>query len=75
MLNATRMTNHCRQRRHGLAISRLVGDGKHFIVNTSHNGNGPLYRNASHDLAHPPHATTGTRPTAYTVPPKVDASM
>jgi endoglucanase len=74
MLNATHMTTTAANIRHGRAISRLVG-GKHFIVNTSHNGNGPLYR-AGHTIwCNPPNAAAGARPTTRTADPKVDAYM
>jgi endoglucanase len=74
MLNATHMTTTAANVRHGLAISRMVG-GKHFIVNTSHNGNGPLYRNGHTIWCNPPNAAAGVRPTTRTAHPKVDAYM
>jgi endoglucanase len=74
MLNATHMTTNAANIRHGLKISRLVG-GKHFIVNTSHNGNGPLY-NAGHTIwCNPPNAAAGTLPTTRTGNGKVDAFL
>jgi hypothetical protein len=74
MLNATHMTTNAANIRHGLKISRLVG-GKHFIVNTSHNGNGPLYR-AGHTIwCNPPNAAAGTLPTTETGNGKVDAFL
>jgi endoglucanase len=51
MLNATHMTTNAANIRQGLKISRLLG-GKHFIVNTSHNGGTALPRR-SHHLVQP----------------------
>jgi endoglucanase len=74
MLNATHMTTNAANIRHGLKISRLLG-GKNFIVNTSHNGNGPLYR-AGHTIwCNPPNAAAGTLPTTKTGNGKVDAFL
>ena len=74
MLNATHMTTNAANIKHGLKISRLVG-GKHFIVNTSHNGNGPLYRSGHTIWCNPPNAAAGTLPTTETGNGKVDAFM
>jgi endoglucanase len=71
--------------RHGLEISRLVG-GKHFIVNTSYNGRGPIhYRkwiNRSRHIwrtinvwCHPGLRGLGPAPTTATSNPLVDAYM
>ena len=74
MLNATHQTTTAANIRHGRKISRLLG-GKHFIINTSHNGNGPLYRNGHTIWCNPPNAAAGTRPTTRTADRKVDAYM
>lgn len=74
MLNATHMTTTAANIRHGRKISRLTG-GKHFIINTSHNGNGPLYRNGRTIWCNPPNAAAGTGPTTRTADRKVDAYM
>jgi endoglucanase len=74
MLNATHMTANAANIKHGLKISRLLG-GKHFIVNTSHNGNGPLYH-AGHTIwCNPPNAAAGALPTTSTGNGKVDAFL
>lgn len=74
MLNATHQTTTAANIKHGLAISRMVG-GKHFIINTSHNGNGPLYR-AGHTIwCNPPNAAAGALPTTRTAHGKVDAYL
>jgi endoglucanase len=74
MLNATHMHTTKANIRHGVKISRLLG-GKHFIINTSHNGNGQLYRNGRVVWCNPPNAAAGARPTTKTAHPKVDAYM
>jgi endoglucanase len=74
MLNATHMLTTKANIRHGVKISRLLG-GKHFIINTSHNGNGQLYRNGRIVWCNPPNAAAGARPTTKTAHPKVDAYM
>lgn len=74
MLNATHMTTNAANVKHGLKISKLVG-GKHFIVNTSHNGNGPVYRGGKTIWCNPPGAAAGTRSTTETGNEKVDAFL
>jgi endoglucanase len=79
MLNATHHDWTRNNIRHGLAISRRVG-GKHFIINTSYNGRGPLhYRNQRRRVinvwCHPPRRGLGIPPTTRTHHPKVDAYM
>jgi endoglucanase len=71
--------------RHGLDISRRVG-GKHFIINTSYNGRGPLHYkkwiNRTKHMwrrinvwCHPGLRGLGPAPTTATSHPKVDAYM
>jgi endoglucanase len=74
MLNATHQTPTAANIKHGLAISRKVG-GKHFIINTSHNGNGPLYRGGHTIWCNPPNAAAGALPTTRTANRKVDAYL
>jgi endoglucanase len=70
---------------HGLQISRMVG-GKHFIINTSYNGRGPLHyrkwiNRAKHRWrtinvwCHPGLRGLGPAPTTATANPTVDAYM
>ena len=70
---------------HGLEISRMVG-GKHFIINTSYNGRGPLHyrkwiNKAQHKWrtinvwCHPGLRGLGPAPTTATANPHVDAYM
>jgi endoglucanase len=78
MLNATHHDWTRANVRHGLAISRRVG-GKHFIVNTSFNGRGPihLYRGKRrlNIWCNPPGRGLGVEPTTITGHPLVDAYM
>jgi endoglucanase len=85
MLN---VTHHAWTRdnvRHGLRLSRLTG-GKHFIVNTSYNGRGPLHYkkwiNRDKHMwrrinvwCHPGLRGLGPAPTTATSHPKVDAYL
>src|SRR4051794_38246621 len=70
---------------HGLQISRMVG-GKHFIINPSYNGRGPLHyrkwiNRAQHKWrtinvwCHPGLRGLGPAPTTSTANPLVDAYM
>jgi endoglucanase len=83
MLNATHKDFTHRNIRFGLQVSRMTG-GKPFIINTSHNGNGPMhYRkwiDRSRNLwrrvnvwCNPPNEALGEAPTTQTAHPKVDA--
>jgi endoglucanase len=85
MLNVTHHDWTRANIQHGLEISRLVG-GKHFIVNTSYNGRGPIhYRkwiNRSRHIwrtinvwCHPGMRGLGPAPTTATSNPLVDAYM
>jgi endoglucanase len=85
MLNVTHHDWTRNNIRHGLDISRRVG-GKHFIINTSYNGRGPLHykrwiNRAKHMWrrvnvwCHPGLRGLGTAPTTATSNPRVDAYM
>ena len=76
MLNATHFDWTAANVRHGLAISRLLG-GKHFIVNTAHNGRGPHRRSGlrRHEWCEPPGRGLGPPPTTDTMHPLVDAYL
>jgi endoglucanase len=85
MLNVTHLDWTHRNVRHGLRISRLVG-GKPFVINTSHNGNGPLHyrrwisrsRNIWRRVnvwCNPPNSALGSPPTTRTAHPRVDAYL
>lgn len=85
MLNATHFDWTTNNIAYGKRLSRLVG-GKHFIINTSHNGAGPLHQrvwvNRSKHLwrienvwCNPPNSALGARPTTTTADPAVDAYL
>jgi endoglucanase len=85
MLNVTHHDWTRANIQHGLEISRLVG-GKHFIVNTSYNGRGPIhYRRwisrtkhiwrRINVWCHPGLRGLGPAPTTATSHPLVDAYM
>ena len=85
MVNATHQDTTRHNIQHCRDVSRLVG-GKHCIINTSHNGNGPLhYRqwiNRSKHLwrtinvwCNPPTEALGAQPTTNTADPVVDAYL
>jgi len=75
MLNATHMVGNKANLRFGARISRMTG-GKHFIVNTSDNGNGPVYRRVNGKRkpvwCNPPNSALGTPATTATGHPKAD---
>ncbi|HEX6652260.1 MAG TPA: glycoside hydrolase family 6 protein [Thermoleophilaceae bacterium] len=85
MLNVTHHDWTRANIQHGLQISRLVG-GKHFIINTSYNGRGPLHyrkwiNRGQHKWrtinvwCHPGLRGLGPAPTTQTANPLVDAYM
>ena len=78
MLNVTHHDWTSANIRHGLAISRRVG-GKHFIVNTSFNGRGPIHIRVGHRRrnmwCNPTSRGLGPAPTTATGHPLVDAYM
>jgi endoglucanase len=76
-LNSTHFDWTKREIRYGYEISRMTG-GKHFVVNTSENGQGPLkpphpVRQGNEILCNPPGRGLGPKPTFQTGYPKVDA--
>jgi endoglucanase len=78
MLNATHMDWTSNAIRYGRAVSARVG-GKHFIVNTSDNGNGPLHRHVGGRRitiwCNPPNSALGTPATTSTADPLADAYL
>ena len=85
MLNVTHHDWTRNNIRHGVELSRLVG-GKHFIINTSYNGRGPLHykrwiNRAKHKWrrinvwCHPGLRGLGPAPSTATAHPLVDAYM
>ncbi|MEU9143189.1 glycoside hydrolase family 6 protein [Streptomyces sp. NPDC048349] len=61
-------------RAYGAEISRAAG-GKHFVVDTSRNGEGPLPGDRSRTLCNPPGRALGRPPTDRTDDPLVDAYL
>ena len=63
---------------YGKAISKLVG-GKHFVIDTSRNGNGPPKCDEAADdekcWCNPPGRALGSPPTASTADPLIDAYL
>ena len=78
MLNATHYDWTKANIRHGLDISRRVGD-KHFIINTAENGRGPVHYKANHRVinvwCNPGMRGLGPAPTANTSNPMADAYL
>ncbi len=76
-VNATHFDWTAHEVRYGEAISRMTG-GKHFVVNTGENGQGPLHPpnvlvQGNEVLCNPPGRGLGPRPTTNTGIPNVDA--
>jgi endoglucanase len=59
---------------HGRAISRRLG-GRHFVIDTSRNGNGPWESADPQPWCNPPGRALGTPPTTRTGDPAVDAFL
>jgi len=74
MLNATHQDTIKNNIRYGRKLSKRLG-GKHFIINTSHNGNGNFKRRGKVYTCNPPNVAAGARPTTDTDHPLVDAYM
>jgi endoglucanase len=79
MLNVTHYDWTAANIRHGLELSRLLG-GKHFVVNTSQNGRGPVHFKASNGRriniwCNPGLRGLGPPPTTETSHPMVDAYL
>lgn len=84
-LNATHQDWTSNNIAYGRQVSRMVG-GKHFVVNTSHNGNGPLHHKVwisrarhvwrvENTWCNPPNSVVGARPTTATGDALVDAYL
>lgn len=76
-LNSTHVDWTSREIRFGERVSRLTG-GKHFVVNTGENGQGPLVpadrvHHGNEVLCNPPGRGLGPKPTAATGYPNADA--
>lgn len=76
-LNSTHFDWTSKEIRYGERISRIIG-GKHFVVNTGENGQGPLIppdrvHQGNEVLCNPPGRGLGPKPTSDTGYPNVDA--
>ena len=76
-LNSTHFDWTSKEIRYGERVSRLTG-GKHFVVNTGENGQGPLIppdrvHEGNEVLCNPPGRGLGPKPTTDTGYPNVDA--
>ncbi|WP_328300855.1 glycoside hydrolase family 6 protein [Streptomyces sp. NBC_00435] len=61
-------------REYGATLSKATR-GKHFVIDTSRNGDGPLQGNREQAWCNPPGRALGTPPTAGTGDPLVDAYL
>ncbi len=68
-LNTSNFNNTEDEMAYGEELSEKL-DGKHFIIDTSRNGNGPT---ADHEWCNPPDRALGVQPTSDTGNPLVDA--
>lgn len=73
-LNVSNFQTDATTRKYGVRLSRDLG-GKHFVVDTSRNGNGPLRGDRSQAWCNPPGRALGTRPTTRTGEPALDAYL
>ncbi|HEY2159977.1 MAG TPA: glycoside hydrolase family 6 protein [Solirubrobacteraceae bacterium] len=76
-LNSTHFDSTSKEIRYGNQISAMTG-GKHFVVNTGTNGQGPLtpkdiVKSGNEVLCNPVNRGLGAKPTTKTGYPKVDA--
>ncbi|MGW3653357.1 glycoside hydrolase family 6 protein [Streptomyces sp. NPDC000878] len=73
-LNVSNFQTDKATRKYGVQLSRAL-DGKHFVVDSSRNGNGPLRGDRSDAWCNPPGRALGTRPTTRTGEPALDAYL
>lgn len=73
-LNVSNFQTNTAAKEYGLRLSRLVG-GKHFVVDTSRNGKGPLNGPGGTAWCNPPGRALGTPPTTRTGEPALDAYL
>ncbi|MGW7460021.1 glycoside hydrolase family 6 protein [Streptomyces sp. NPDC054797] len=73
-LNVSGFQPDAATRAYGAAISRATGN-KHFVVDTSRNGEGPLPGDREQARCNPPGRALGTPPTDRTGDPLVDAYL
>ncbi|WP_105970770.1 glycoside hydrolase family 6 protein [Streptomyces geranii] len=73
-LNVSNFQTDAATKAYGVRLSRAL-DGKHFVVDSSRNGNGPLGGERSDAWCNPPGRALGTRPTTRTGEPALDAYL
>ncbi len=73
-LNVSNFQTDAATKKYGLALSERL-DGKHFVVDSSRNGNGPLEGDRGQAWCNPPGRALGTRPTTDTGEPALDAYL
>ncbi|WP_200303881.1 glycoside hydrolase family 6 protein [Streptomyces adelaidensis] len=73
-LNVSNFQTDATTKSYGLRLSDALG-GKHFVVDTSRNGNGPLNGDRGTAWCNPPGRALGTPPTTDTGEPALDAYL
>ncbi|MFD5080753.1 glycoside hydrolase family 6 protein [Streptomyces sp. NPDC058371] len=73
-LNVSNFQTDTTTKTYGVQLSQQLG-GKHFVVDTSRNGNGPLHGDRSQAWCNPPGRALGTRPTTETGEASLDAYL
>jgi endoglucanase len=73
-LNVSNFQTDTATKKYGVRLSQDLG-GKHFVVDTSRNGRGPLRGGRSDAWCNPPGRALGTRPTTDTGEPALDAYL
>ncbi|NJQ01883.1 glycoside hydrolase family 6 protein [Streptomyces zingiberis] len=75
-LNTANYRTTAENKRYGRALSRLLGPGKSFVIDTSRNGNGPLPAGADPaGWCNPPGRALGEPPTTRTGDELIDAYL
>lgn len=73
-LNVSNFQPSAAGREYGAALSKAT-KGKHFVIDTSRNGDGPLQGDRAQAWCNPPGRALGTPPTGSTDDPLVDAYL
>ncbi|WP_405488749.1 glycoside hydrolase family 6 protein [Streptomyces sp. NBC_00096] len=73
-LNVSNFQPSAAGQKYGATLSKAT-KGKHFVIDTSRNGDGPLRGNREQAWCNPPGRALGTPPTAGTGDPLVDAYL
>ncbi|MFD7814202.1 glycoside hydrolase family 6 protein [Streptomyces sp. NPDC059785] len=73
-LNVSNFQTDTKTKEYGVALSHDL-DGKHFVIDTSRNGNGPLGGTPGDAWCNPPGRALGTPPTTDTGEPALDAFL